>query len=130
MAHCLSKRFPQTVYNRPDLIQSTFLDTFIVLWSLKPLEYWTKPTDDTDNTDDEYPDGPDSVPLICPVKSRHVFSNLINACLMHKLMHCTLTSFQALERLLMVLLEKQFLTISSLNEQFVSLLREEWPEVS
>lgn len=49
---------------------------------------------------------------------------------MHKLIGCSFRSFEALESLLVVLIEKHFLTIPSLNEQFVSLLREEWPEVN
>lgn len=101
----------------------------MTLWSTKILEYWVKPHDDDASSNDECPREPDDVPFICPKKARHVFSNMINACLMHKLMSCPAQSFVALERLLVVLLEKEFLTIASLNEQFVALLREEWPEV-
>lgn len=85
--------------------------------------------DDADSANDEHFGEPDSMPIICPTKTRHVFSNLINNCLMHKLMNCSSQSFEALEKLLVVLIEGQFLTIPSLNEQFVTLLREEWPEV-
>lgn len=94
------------------------------------LEFWTKPTEEIDSKNDEPVDEPGNIPVICPTKTRHIFSNLINSCLMHKLMNVSLKSFEALERLLLVLIENQFLTKPSLNEQLVSLLREEWPEVS
>lgn len=124
------KMFSFSVYNRPDLIEPEFLHTFTTLWNCKILEYWTKPIEETDSSNDEPLDDPASIPFICPTKTRHLFSNLINGCLMHKLMNATAKSFEALEKLLVVLIEKQLLTISSLNEQFVSLLRMEWPEVS
>ncbi|KAJ6624463.1 hypothetical protein Bhyg_17883 [Pseudolycoriella hygida] len=97
-----------------------------MLWNCKLLEYWTKPPEES--TNDENLNEPDPMPVICPTKSRHIFSNLINNCLMHKLMSASSKSFDALEKLLLVLIKGEFLTIPSLNEQFVSLLREEWPE--
>lgn len=115
-----------TVYSRPDLIQPKFLETFIKLWNCSILEFWTKPIEETESTYDE----PDSLPVICPTKTRHIFSNIINNCLMHKLINSPPNSFDALERVLVALIEKNFLTLPSLNEQFVTLLREEWPDVS
>lgn len=113
------------VYRRPDLIQPDLLDTFMNLWDCKALEFWTKPIEETEDAIDD----PDSIPVICPIKSRHLFSNIISNCLMHKLVNSSQKSFEALEILLVVLIEKNFLTASSLNEQFVTILREEWPEV-
>lgn len=118
------------VYSRPELLQPTMLNAFTTLWDCNLLEYWTKPTDETgaaDSDDSEYP--LDNQPIICPTKSRHIFANIISSCLMRKLITCSIKSFEALERLLVILIEKSFVTIPSLNEQFVSLLREEWPEV-
>lgn len=120
----------QKVYSRPDFIETEFLETFTTLWNCKILKHWTKPMEETDNSNDEPTVGPDDIPVICPTKSRHVFSNLISNCQMHKLMLSSSQSFEALERLMVVLMQNKFLTISLLNEQFVSLLREEWPEVS
>lgn len=124
------------VFNRPDLIKPEFLEAFIKLWNCKILEFWTKPLGETDNEPLDHPDNiqspldPDNIQLICPTTARHIFSNLINHSQMHRLMNSSSNSFEALERLLVALIENRFLTISSLNEQFVSLLREEWPEVS
>lgn len=89
------------------------------------MEFWTKPIEETESTSDD----PDSIPLICPIKSRHIFSNVINNCVMHKLLNSSTKSFDALERLLVALIEKNFVTAPSLNEQFVTIFREEWPEV-
>lgn len=96
------------------------------------MEFWTKPIEtEVEGSPTEEPDIiPDSMPVICPIKSRHLFSNMINNCLMHRLIHASSKSFEALEKLLIVLIKDHFLTIKSLNEQFVTILREEWPEVN
>ncbi|KAG4073020.1 hypothetical protein HA402_009439 [Bradysia odoriphaga] len=116
------------VYSRPDLLQPELLDAFTRLWDCNLLEYWTKPNGEMDGADGDDSEERDNLPNICPTKSRHIFSNLISNCLMHRLIACPFNSFEALERLLVILIEKSFVTIASLNEQFVSVLREEWPE--
>lgn len=105
-----------------------------IFWQHPKLIEFTRPPILANDTDDKLSSSAnENVSLISDSKkSPYIFHTAISSCF---LLQLTMTSspggaFDAFEKLLIHLIENNFLTINTLNTQCVALLRDEWPSVS